>query len=259
MSNDVDILSLQPETPEPAAKEPDKALVAPVVTNNPLVTAVSAAGMNPTAEQIKVLDTFMDRAAQGHQSALPMRCQGMNCPLLNICPLHKAKMELPIKQPCPVEESVMAQWVGIHMSALDIDPSDPANAVDVNMVFELAGLEMLRYRAAWHLSVEPTLVEERIVGYSPQGEPIYDERPRMALLILEKYAKVIGKIREQLLATRRAQAQVGRVNTDVSVRGANMLTKAREIAERRRQGGKIEDADYSVQDDKPKTSDNQPK
>lgn len=257
--SDTDLLNIQPDpepAPKPATQPALDVTTARVTVNtlNPLVTAVAAQGIAPTPEQVKILDSFMVKAAQGHQSALPMKCQGTKCPLLDICPLHNAKMALPVGKACPVEESVMAQWVAIHMDALDIDPADPGNAVDVNMVFELAGLEMLRYRAAWHLSVDPTLVETRIVGYSPQGEPIYDERPRMALLILEKYAKVIGKIREQLLATRRAQAQVGRINSDVSVRGANMLKQAREIAERRRQGGKIEDANFTVKDDNAKPS-----
>ena len=135
---------------------------------------------------------------------------------------------------CPVEKAVMAQWVQVTLSALNIDPKDPENAVDVSMVFELAGLEMLRYRAAWDLSKNPSLVEERIVGYSPQGDPIYGEQPKAALIVLEKYGKLVSKLRDQLLATRRAQAQVGKMSNDLSMRGAELLTKARELAKKRK-------------------------
>jgi len=153
---------------------------------------------------------------------------------------------------CPVERSMIVKWVHKTLIALDIDPHDPENAVDMDMAMELAGMELIRYRAACHMADDPALTEERIVGYSPQGQPIYDEKPKINLLILERQAKLIGRLREQLLATRKAQAQVGRVASDVSVKAANMLQKARDLAEKRKSGQEALDATYTVKDERGK-------
>ncbi len=148
---------------------------------------------------------------------------------------------------CPVEKSIMGKWISDNIAALGINPDNPEDAVDMNMIAELAGMELIRYRAAWHLSKDPELVEMRVVGYSPQGEPIYDEKPKMSLLILEKYAKVMGKLRDQLLATRRSQAQVGKISNDLSVRAANMQEKARLLAEKRR--NKLQEPESKIETD----------
>lgn len=153
---------------------------------------------------------------------------------------------------CPVEKAVMAQWVQVTLTALNIDPKEVENAVDVSMVFELAGLEMLRYRAAWDLSKNPSLVEERIVGYSPQGEPIYGEQPKAALIVLEKYGKLVSKLRDQLLATRRAQAQVGKLSNDLSMRGAELLDKARELARKRKMQQDTVEVEFKIANEQSK-------
>jgi hypothetical protein len=231
--------------PAPVPEAPKEALQNQAIPPNALVAKMSSKAAI-TEEQSRVLSAFMDKAVLGHQSALAMKCKGLRCHMLDICPLHKAHITLPINESCPVEEALMQEWVTRTLTALNIDPSLPENAVDVNMVFELAGMEVIRWRTSWHLHNDAILVEERIVGYSPQGEPIYDEKPKMALLISERYAKVVGKLREQLLATRRSQAQVGKVSNDVSVRGANMVAKAKEIAKKRREKSVPIDADFEV-------------
>lgn len=254
--SDNDIFDMQePVEPEvkpvppvaPLPEEKETTVPATVSTTNSLVARITSKTVI-SEDQSKILNAFIDKAIMGHQSALAMKCKGLRCHMIDICPLHKAKLTLPVNESCPVEESLMQEWVQRTLSALAIDPSLPENAVDVNMVFELAGMELIRWRASWHLHNEAALVEERIVGYSPQGEPIYDEKPKMALLISERYAKVVGKLREQLLATRRSQAQVGKVSNDVSVRGANMVAKAKEIALRRRNKQIPVDADFEVKD-----------
>jgi hypothetical protein len=211
-----------------------------------LVIAATNAGIKIPEEKLSILQGFMVRAQHGHQAALPMNCKGTSCPFIGMCPLRMADLELPVGKDCPVEQALIEGWVQKTVTALNIDAGDPEFAVDLDMVYELAGMELLRMRAGHHLAKDPSLVEEKIVGYSPQGQPIYDEKPKVALLILEKYSKVVNKLREQLLATRKAQAQAGQFAGDVSVRTANIMERARKIAETRRAGGNISDAEYQV-------------
>jgi hypothetical protein len=216
-----------------------------------LFDLAKAAGVEIPAEQFGALDAFMDHARYGHQASLPMKCKGTSCPILDLCPLHKMKATLPIGKTCPVEGALVGQWVETYLGALDINPTDPESAIDMHMVYELAGLELLRTRAAQHLSTNPELIKREIVGFSPQGEEIWDDKPSMALLIMEKQAKTVSKLRDALLATRKAQAQVGHMAGDVSVRTANIQAKAKEILAKRLKGGNAQDvdeADYEVKE-----------
>ena len=233
---------------KPEKKEEEKItdLVPLASTENLLVKTMHEAGIAVPKEKLDIIEGFMARAHYGHQAVLPMKCKGEQCHFIGMCPLAQASLELPVGKNCPVEKALLETWVNKTVFALNIDPTDPEFSVDLDMVYELAGMELLRMRASHHLSIDPSLVEEKVVGYSPQGQPIYDEKPKVSLLILEKYSKVVNKLREQLLATRKAQAQAGQMAGDISVRTANIMERARKLAEVRRAGGSIKDADFEI-------------
>lgn len=218
-----------------------------------LVRAAKNAGVVVDVNKGAILQGFMETARYGHQSALPLECKGNQCPIIDMCPLKKIGAELPIGKQCPVEAALIEQWVNGYLQSLNIDPNDPEQAVDMHMVYEAAGLELIRMRTAHHLSKEGEVVSTKVVGYSPQGQPIYDDKPSMALLIMERQSKTMSKIREGLLATRKSQAQVGALAGDISVKTANIMNKAKALAERRR--GEARDTEFKViENDKPKTS-----
>jgi hypothetical protein len=237
---------------KPEKKEIEKItdLVPLASADNLLVKTMQEVGISVPKEKLDIIEGFMARAHYGHQAVLPMNCKGEQCSFIGMCPLAQAKLELPIGKNCPVEKALLETWVNKTVFALNIDANDPEFSVDLDMVYELAGMELLRMRASHHLSKDPSLVEERVVGYSPQGQPIYDEKPKVSLLILEKYSKVVNKLREQLLATRKAQAQAGQMAGDISVRTANIMERARKLAQIRRAGGSVQDADFEIKEEK---------
>jgi hypothetical protein len=258
MDNKRDMFSMKKAMEEREASQPKEEHVqeqqAPIPIentdeSNALAKTAAEAGVFLTSNNRHIYENFINRAKYGHQGAMPMKCKGTKCGFINMCPLHEAGDELPLGKRCPVEGALVKIWVEKHIDALDIDPNDPDYAVDMDMVYELAGLELIRNRAASHLSDDPELFKEKVVGYSPQGEPIYDDKPNLSLLILEKYGKRVDKLREQLLATRRSQAQMGRLASDNSVRAANMLKKAQELAERRRTRNEATDAEFEIKED----------
>lgn len=229
-------------------------IVAPTNAGQLLANAAIRAGVPIPADKLDVLQGFMDQAKYGHQARLPMECKAKQCPVIKMCPLEAIGVALPFGKPCPVEGSLIEQWVQGYIEAIGIDPSEPESAIDMHMIYELAGLELMRTRAAHELSKNPEMITEKIVGYSPQGQPIYDDKPNPAILIMEKQAKTVNKLRDALLATRKAQASVGQVSSDQSVRGANIVAQARLIAEKRRKGEKlheIQEAEYEVKDESP--------
>lgn len=253
----MDITEIPNEDSEPEeGKQEEETALVPVVTptnaGQLLANAAIRAGVPIPADKLGVLQGFMDQAKYGHQARLPMECKGKACPVIKLCPLEAIGVALPFGKPCPVEGSLIEQWVQGYIDAIGIDPNEPESAIDMHMIYELAGLELMRTRAAHELSKNPDMVSEKIIGYSPHGEPVYDDKPNPALLIMEKQAKTVNKLRDALLATRKAQASVGQVSSDQSVRGANILANARIIAEKRRKGAKlheIQEAEYEVKDE----------
>lgn len=239
----------QPEEPEPEATEDAPLAVVPTDSDNPIIVEAAKAGVLVSQKGVEAIDSFLNRARFGHQGAMPMRCKGMSCPFISMCPLAEANEPLPVGKKCPVERGLVNMWVSQHVETLGIDPNDPDYAVDMDMVFELAGLELVRNRAAAHMSEQPELFKEKVVGYSPQGDPIYDDKPNMAMLAMEKYGKRVDKLREQLIATRKSQAQVGALASDNSVRSAKIMSRAKQILEERMQGSKAVDVEYTEKKD----------
>lgn len=244
METGQDIVNMYEDSEEKPETLP--AVISPINSVEILLAASQKAGISIPDDKVEVLQGFMKAVQYGHQAALPMKCKGQSCPIITMCPLDQIGVDLPIGKSCPVEESMIEQWVGKYMDSMDIDPNDPEHAVDMHMIYEAAGLELIRMRTACHLSNEPEVVSVKIVGYSPTGQKIEAEVPSMALLLLEKQAKVMGKLREQMLATRRSQAQVGHFSNDITVRAANLREKAIKLAESRRKGGSVQDADFEV-------------
>jgi len=232
-----------PDKEEPEQKKEESIVVAD--SKHDLLTAAAIeAGVVVPHDKAAILKQFLKSSQYGHQASLAMKCKGTQCPYLDICPLHAIGANLPRGKPCPVENSLIEQWVQQFIESMGLDPDEPSNAVEMHMVYELAGLELIRRRAATELSKDPLLVKNSIVGYSPHGEPIFDDKPSQALLILERHSKIVNKLRESLLATPKSQSQAGQVSRDISTRTANIMERARKIREARQKGGSIADAEY---------------
>jgi hypothetical protein len=223
----------------------------PADATEALIKFSQEAGVEIPAEGKEALIHFMNVSRHGHQASMPMKCKGKQCPLIDMCPLNKINAELPVGKRCPVESALVEQWISTYLTALEIDPTDPESAVDVHMVYEMAGLELIRNRTASYMADNPDMVRRDIVGYSPQGEEIWDDKPNMGWLLMEKQLKAMNKVRDALLATRKSQAQVGHLAGDVTIKTSNMLKRAKELAERRaaKSRGEAQEADFEIVDD----------
>lgn len=174
---------------------------------------------------------FMHRAVRGSSGALPMGCQAEKCHVLHKCPLHKAGLDLPTGQECPVELGLMEAWISklAHSQGIT-DPSDPGQAEQMELIYEITGLELNRWRIAQHLSDNPEVIKREVSGYSNQGAPVYDLKINPGLASMERLSKMSLKIREHLLATPKAQAQVGKVSQDKATRASELAEQARKKA-----------------------------
>lgn len=219
-----------------------------IVVNNLADIAKEENGRALSEEGLGVLHSFIENTTRGYVGSLGMVCRGASCPFIGACPLNKVHSKLPIGKICPVESSIVTMWINKHLKALGIEnPDDPVHSFDMDMLYELAGQELIRWRCSVHLSDNPRLVSNQQVGATQQGEPIFADVINPVLDVMERAGKNIAKLREALVATRQAQVKAGQVTTDPTQRAAELREKATKLAkERLKNQEKIKDAEYKI-------------
>jgi hypothetical protein len=219
-----------------------------IVVNNLIQVAETKSNKPLSLQGREALSHYIDSASRGYVGSLGMICKGPNCPFISDCPLNNIGSSLPIGDKCPVENSMVTMWLNKHLKALGIeDPNDPIHSFDMDMLYELAGQELIRWRCSVHLSDDPRLVSNQQVGATQQGEPIFADVINPVLEVMEKAGKNISKIREALVATREAQIKAGQLATDPTERAAELKKKANEFIEKRRRANeKTKDAEFEV-------------
>jgi hypothetical protein len=211
---------------------------------------------NAPAETKEATLNFLQMNANGFVGGLAMRCKGADCPIVDVCPLQETNQSFPLGQPCPYEMGIVQMWVNKHLVSLGIeDFSSPENSFDMDILYELAAHELIKWKAAHHLSQVGKLVEDRKINVTMTGDTIFAEVMSPALEILDNHNKITMKLREALLATRKAQIQAGKDMADPSRKSADLAEKARKKAQERlkkirEKPEDIKDADFEVKDDK---------
>jgi len=206
--------------------------------------------LNPDISErsLQVVEAFIDRTSRGSGSSLPMICNGGQCAFLEACPLHLAKSPLPVGARCPVESTLVSLWVNKHLKTLGIADIDEADySFDMDMLYELAAQELIRYRCGIHLSKNPAIVENKIVSESFNGTPIFADVINPVLDAMEKAGRNISKIRDALLATRKAQVSAGQIIMDNTEKAASLRSHAMALAKARQSKEVIKNAEFKVE------------
>lgn len=191
---------------------------------------------------------FLERNAYGFVGGLVMTCKGLQCPVLSVCPLYQTQQTLPQGSSCPFEAGIVQTWVNKHLTALGIvDYSAPENSFDMDLLYELAANELIKWKAAQHISKKASLIDDRQVAANMQGDAIFAEVITPALEIIDTHTKITMKIRDALLATRKAQIQAGQDMGDPTKKISDLAARARsKILERvNKNPDKIEDANFT--------------
>ena len=203
-------------------------------------------------EGVEVLKRFITRTSRGFAGSIPMVCKGPECPFIHACPLYEANSSLPMGKRCPVEESIIYMWVNKHLHALGIENIDaPENSFDMDMLYELAGQELIRWRCGAYLAKNPNIVESKLIAETIQGTPIFADVMNPVIDAMERAGKNVAKIRDALLATRKAQITAGQVAIDATQKAAELRKKAAEINKMRRElnSGMLKPAQFTVKNE----------
>lgn len=219
--------------------------------NQHLVKAAENSGFELTEGGKETITRFVDQVTRGFASSMNMICS-TKCPFLSACPIKASGSPIPVGQRCPVEDTIIAIWVTKHLRSLGIDDlDDPSHSFDMDMLYELAGQELIRWRCGVHLSDDPSLVENKLVGYSVNGDAIFADVINPVLDVMERAGRNIAKIREALVATRKTQMEIGQTMADPTQKAADLRERAKKIAAARKLTMQevIKDADYKVKDE----------
>lgn len=178
--------------------------------SNPLAYRLNEAGIELDEGQKEALSRYSSNmAAAAHASAV-MSCKGNQCPAYDSCPLVQAGIKLPLSKKCPVELSVMDDVLRRFCEGLDINPDTPAGAMDLMQVWEIARHEIMEFRASGYLAKNPDIIVQELKNVGVDGTHIHNSKINEALLFMQQVSRTKNKIRQELLATRKAQIEAGR-------------------------------------------------
>jgi len=149
-------------------------------------------------------------------------------------------------------QGLVQLWVNKHLLAMGIeDHILPEYSYDMDMLYELAGQELIRWQATQQLAVKGTITEERKIGATISGDELFGEVVTPLIEVIDTQSKIIMKIRDALLGTRKAQIQAGRDAGDSSKKSTELAAKAHtSVQERLRvlrgDAEEVKDAEFDV-------------
>jgi hypothetical protein len=157
-------------------------------------------------------------------TSIPMSCTSSKCPFASTCPLEKEKIA-PINMPCPIELSIVRNFMADYIDQLDVDPG---NLVELSMIRDLVDQEVQYIRKTKLLSKE-SFIQENIVGLDSDGDPVLRKELHLAVELEDRLHKRRQQLFKQLLATREAKAKAGMAQLDSAQVVANLMTSFKEL------------------------------
>lgn len=157
-------------------------------------------------------------------SSIPMNCEGIKCIFASTCPLLKEGLA-PVSNPCPIEMSIVSQFMQEYMEQLEVHPD---NLVEISMVRDLVDQEV-QYIRKTKLLAKESFIQENIVGVDDNGKPIVKKELHMAVELEDRLHKRRKDLRNQLMATREAKAKMGQAQLDTAQAISDIINKVQHI------------------------------
>lgn len=157
-------------------------------------------------------------------SSIPMNCEGAKCIFASTCPLLRESLA-PVGNPCPIEMSIVSQFMTEYMEQLEVHPD---NLVEVSMVRDLVDQEV-QYIRKTKLLAKESFVQENIVGVDDHGKPIVKKELHLAVELEDRLHKRRKDLRNQLMATREAKAKLGQTQLDTAQAISDIISKVQHI------------------------------
>jgi hypothetical protein len=148
-----------------------------------------------TDQEAAKLSTTLKRLSTGASSFALLNCAGNACPFAERCPLiqmgrsqDKPHGKAPVGQDCILEATMMRDSATSYIQEYQVDP---VNYTEVNIVTELAEIEVLLWRINMQLAVgtQALLVIDQVIGFDrasgqaitqQQVSPLFEQKQKLA-------------------------------------------------------------------------------
>lgn len=186
---------------------------------------IQEAGINLSQEQAESLVGKNSMIANMNMSIV-QKCKGLTCPILNVCKLHAAKIQLPVGSLCPIESALLDEVISEYITGLNIDLTTPSGRLDAMQILELARYELIEFRTLASLANDSRVVRKEVSNIAIDGTILYEDRMAQELEILDKWQRMKYKIRTELLATRKSSLETGALVKEDAEAAARLIKKA---------------------------------
>jgi len=135
-----------------------------------------------TVEEGKRIAQHLRKMKTGHTAMVPMTCSP-KCPFRLRCVLFQMD-KAPFGRACPIETNLIKEWTMNYFNDYEVDPN---NFTEVGIINELAEIEVYLWRLSQTLAKPENaeLIEENVVGFSPDGQPLTTKQLSSALAAKE--------------------------------------------------------------------------
>lgn len=148
-----------------------------------------------TEQESEKLSHTLKRLSAGSSSFILLNCKGHKCPFAARCPLvqmgkslEKPSGKAPLGQDCVLEASLLRDSIASYLNEYQVDPS---NFTEVNIVTELAEIEVSLWRINMQLSESENalFVIDQTIAIDPstgdkitqqQVSPLFEQKQKLA-------------------------------------------------------------------------------
>ncbi len=149
-----------------------------------------------------------------HVSKLPMLCMGLQCPFARYCELVENDIDLPIGDPCPLEDFAVDAFIDEFKEHYNLDEKDPQSFWILQLMRDLAGDTVVSTRINMSLALDPEPVESTFGGiaFGGQALSITKLQPTLDYMLRLNNSKL--KLIKEMLGTPKAKAEVGQLGAN---------------------------------------------
>lgn len=172
-----------------------------------------------------------------HLSKLPMICMGIQCPFARYCELVENDVDLPVGDPCPLEDFAVDCFIDEFKEHYALDDGDPQSFWVLQLMRDLAGDVVVSTRINMSMALEPAPVESTFGGiaFGGQALTVTKLQPTLDYMLRLNASKL--KLIKEMLGTPKAKAEVGQLGAnDPSSSTADAQARANKLRQLAEQG-----------------------
>jgi len=149
-----------------------------------------------------------------HAGKLPMLCTGMQCPFASYCELVENDVDLPVGDPCPLEDFAVDAFMDEFKEHYKLDERDPQAFWVLQLMRDLAGDMVVQTRVNQSLAMDPAPIDTAFGGISFSGQALEITKLKPTLDYMLRLNANKLKIIKEMLGTPKSKAEAGRLGAD---------------------------------------------